>query len=75
MTTNKELLAIRDKATPQGVSVLHEIFTDKARNAELWDVEGRRYIDLSAGIAVTNVEACIDDCQGIPDFRVSLVCE
>ncbi len=55
MTTNKELLAIRDKATPQGVSVLHKIFTDKARNAELWDVEGNRYIDLSAGIAVTNV--------------------
>ena len=55
MTTNKELLKIRDSETPQGIVVLHEIFTDKARNAELWDVEGKRYIDLSAGIAVTNV--------------------
>jgi len=55
VTTNKELLAIRDKETPQGISVLHDIFTDKAKNAELWDVEGNRYIDLSAGIAVVNV--------------------
>ena len=30
------------------------VFSDKARNAEIWDVEGNRYIDLAAGIAVTN---------------------
>lgn len=54
MTTNKELLAIRDSETPQGVTLLNHVFVDKARNAELWDVEGNRYIDLSAGIAVTN---------------------
>ncbi len=30
------------------------VFCDKARNAEIWDVEGKRYIDLAAGIAVTN---------------------
>ncbi len=27
-------------------------FAEKARNAELWDVEGRRYIDFAAGIGV-----------------------
>ena len=26
----------------------------RARNAELWDVEGRRYIDFGSGIAVLN---------------------
>ena len=54
MTTNKELLAIRQAATPQGVGTQTQVFADKARNAEIWDVEGRRYIDLASGIAVTN---------------------
>ncbi|NIK47090.1 4-aminobutyrate aminotransferase [Variibacter gotjawalensis] len=31
-----------------------QIFAAKAQNAELWDVEGRRYIDFAAGIAVVN---------------------
>ncbi len=52
--TNKELQAIRDAATPRGVGIQTGVFADKARNAELWDVEGRRYIDLTAGIAVCN---------------------
>ena len=54
MTTNKELQAIRDVATPQGVGIQTKVFADKARNAEIWDVEGNRYIDLAAGIAVCN---------------------
>ena len=54
MATNKELQAIRDAATPQGVGIQTKVFADKARNAEIWDVEGNRYIDLAAGIAVCN---------------------
>jgi 4-aminobutyrate aminotransferase/(S)-3-amino-2-methylpropionate transaminase len=34
---------------------LHKVFAVRSRNAELWDVEDRRYIDLAAGIAVLNV--------------------
>ena len=30
------------------------IFADRAENAELWDVEGNRYIDFAGGIAVLN---------------------
>jgi 4-aminobutyrate aminotransferase/(S)-3-amino-2-methylpropionate transaminase len=30
------------------------VYVDRARNAELWDVEGRRYIDFAGGIAVLN---------------------
>lgn len=52
--TNQELQAIRDAATPRGIGIQTGVFADKARNAELWDVEGRRYIDLAAGIAVCN---------------------
>jgi 4-aminobutyrate aminotransferase len=54
MATNKDLQAIRDAATPQGVGIQTKVFADKARNAEIWDVEGNRYIDLAAGIAVCN---------------------
>ena len=54
MNTNKELLAIREAATPRGVATQTTVFADRALNAEIWDVEGRRYIDLAAGIAVIN---------------------
>jgi 4-aminobutyrate aminotransferase/(S)-3-amino-2-methylpropionate transaminase len=53
MTTNEELLAIRESATPMGVGTQTTVFADRARNAEIWDVEGKRYIDLATGIAVT----------------------
>ena len=55
MTTNQQLSTRRDLAIPRGVSNLHRVFAARSRNAELWDVEGRRYIDLAAGIAVLNV--------------------
>ncbi len=52
--TNAALLARRHAAVARGVGQAHEIFVQKARNAELWDVEGRRYIDFAGGIAVLN---------------------
>ncbi len=54
MATNEDLQAIRDAVTPQGVGIQTRVYADKARNAEIWDVEGNRYIDLAAGIAVCN---------------------
>ena len=54
MTTNKEQLQIRQDATPRGLGTQTTVFADRALNAEIWDVEGNRYIDLAAGIAVTN---------------------
>lgn len=54
MKTNKELLSIRESETPRGLGTQTTVFADKASNAEIWDVEGKRYIDLAAGIAVTN---------------------
>lgn len=34
---------------------MSDFFAARAENAELWDVEGRRYIDFASGIAVNNV--------------------
>jgi 4-aminobutyrate aminotransferase/(S)-3-amino-2-methylpropionate transaminase len=54
MATNDELHRRRANAVPRGVSNLLGVYADHARNAELWDVEGRRYIDFASGIAVLN---------------------
>lgn len=54
MTTNEQLHQRRIAAVPRGVSNLLSVYADHARNAEVWDVEGRRYIDFASGIAVLN---------------------
>jgi 4-aminobutyrate aminotransferase/(S)-3-amino-2-methylpropionate transaminase len=54
MTTNAELQKLRETAVPRGVSNLLPVFTAKAKNSEIWDVEGKRYIDFAGGIAVLN---------------------
>ncbi len=54
MSTNSELMARREAAVPRGVGNAHPVFTQRAENAELWDVEGKRYIDFAGGIAVLN---------------------
>jgi len=53
--TNADWEARRLAATPRGVSVLGDFYIDRAENAEIWDIEGKRYIDFAAGIAVLNV--------------------
>ncbi|CAZ86963.1 GABA aminotransferase, PLP-dependent [Thiomonas arsenitoxydans] len=52
---NEQLQARRAAATPRGVGVMASFYADRAEGAELWDVEGRRYIDFAGGIAVMNV--------------------
>ena len=45
MTSNSELHERRHKAVPRGVSNSLAVYAERAANAEIWDVEGRRYID------------------------------
>ncbi len=52
--TNAALLARREAAVARGVASAAPIFAKYAENAELWDVEGNRYIDFAGGIAVLN---------------------
>ena len=54
LATNAMLMARRQAAIPRGVGHSHQIFIAKGENAEIWDVEGRRYIDFAGGIAVLN---------------------
>jgi len=54
LTSNAELHERRKNAIPRGVANNLAIYADRASNAELWDVEGKRYIDFGTGIAVLN---------------------
>jgi 4-aminobutyrate aminotransferase len=51
---NSEVAARRADALSRGVGVTTQVYADRAENAEIWDIEGRRYIDFAAGIAVVN---------------------
>ncbi|WP_323003924.1 4-aminobutyrate--2-oxoglutarate transaminase [Denitromonas sp.] len=56
--SNAALMARRTAALPRGVGQAHPLFAERAENAEIWDVEGRRWIDFCAGIAVVNTGHC-----------------
>ena len=50
--TNADWQARKDAAFARGQGNLAQVFIDRAVNAEMWDVEGQRYIDFGTGIAV-----------------------
>lgn len=52
--TNGALWKRREQAVARGVGSIHQRFAADARNAELFDVEGKRYVDFATGIAVCN---------------------
>ena len=52
---NEQLMARKAAATPRGIGVMASFFAERAEGSELWDVEGRRFIDFAGGIAVMNV--------------------
>lgn len=58
MTANADLLARRHAAVVRGVSHATPIFAERALNSEIWDVEGKRYVDFAGGIAVLNTGHC-----------------
>jgi len=51
---NSEWQQRKSSSFARGMGNLFPVFAARARNAEVWDVEGRRYIDFGAGIAVVN---------------------
>jgi 4-aminobutyrate aminotransferase/(S)-3-amino-2-methylpropionate transaminase len=52
--TNADLARRRAAAVPRGVGNSLQVYAERASNAEIWDVEGRRLIDFASGIAVLN---------------------
>ena len=54
-TRNQSLSNLRELAVPRGLATAHPIFVARAREAQLWDVDGNEYIDFAGGIGVLNV--------------------
>ncbi|MEZ0281210.1 4-aminobutyrate--2-oxoglutarate transaminase [Methyloceanibacter sp.] len=54
MANSAELHERRMAAVPRGVGHATSIYAKRAKNAEIWSEDGKRYIDFAAGIAVVN---------------------
>ena len=52
--TNADWQKRKVAAMARGQGNIAPVYIDRAKNAELWDVEGNRYIDFGTGIAVCN---------------------
>ena len=52
--SNQAWVERRAKAVSRGIGMAAPVMVAKAENAELWDIEGNRYIDFGGGIAVVN---------------------
>ena len=55
IASNKSLQARREQAVPRGIANATAIYPHRAENAEIWDVEGRHFVDFAGGIGVLNV--------------------
>ncbi|MCH7880387.1 MAG: 4-aminobutyrate--2-oxoglutarate transaminase [Proteobacteria bacterium] len=51
-STNSGWLARKNEAIARGQGHIAPVFVARAQGSEIWDVEGKRYIDFGAGIAV-----------------------
>ena len=51
-TSNQEWQARKDDAIARGEGNLAQVYVERALGSEIWDVEGKRYIDFGTGIAV-----------------------
>ena len=49
------LLANGNDDVSRGVLTAHPLVLDRAQGAEVWDIDGRRYLDFVGGIGVLNV--------------------
>jgi 4-aminobutyrate aminotransferase/(S)-3-amino-2-methylpropionate transaminase len=54
VTTNDAWQQRKEAAFARGQGNAAPVYVQRAENAEIWDVEGKRYIDFGAGIAVCN---------------------
>ena len=53
--TSEEARALRDRYVPKGLSVGTPVVVARAAGAEIWDLEGKRYLDFVAGIGALNL--------------------
>lgn len=52
--SNAHWQARKEQAIARGQGAVAPVYVERAEGSEIWDVEGKRYIDFSTGIAVCN---------------------
>ena len=57
MTRNADLANRQRAAIARGLST-KSVYAARASGSEIWDADGKRYVDLASGIAVTNTGHC-----------------
>lgn len=87
MSKNEDLHERRTAAISRGMATMLPLYVEKGLNAELWDADGRRYVDFAGGIAVVNtghlhphvkaavlrqLEAFTHTCVMITPYRVAV---
>jgi len=58
MSRMDQLQERRLAAVPRGLDSATSVFAAQSANAEIWDIEGKRYIDFAGGIGVLNTGHC-----------------
>ncbi|QEL09677.1 4-aminobutyrate--2-oxoglutarate transaminase [Kushneria phosphatilytica] len=53
--TNAELNELKQRYVASGAASPDQHFAERAENAELWDADGKRFIDFAGGIGVLNI--------------------
>ena len=54
MITNSKWQVHKEKVIARGQGNLALVYIERALNSELWNIQGNRYINFGAGIAVAN---------------------
>jgi 4-aminobutyrate aminotransferase / (S)-3-amino-2-methylpropionate transaminase / 5-aminovalerate transaminase len=87
MSANSDLHARRAAAFTRGIGAMLPVYIERASNAEVWDADGKRYVDFAGGIAVVNtghvhpkitaavqrqLEAFTHTCLMITPYRVAV---
>jgi 4-aminobutyrate aminotransferase/(S)-3-amino-2-methylpropionate transaminase len=57
-TTNQALFVERSAQVPRGHYSATPYFAARAKGAEIWDIEGKRYLDFAGGIGAMNIGHC-----------------
>lgn len=55
MMTNQELNELKNRFVAKGAATPTTQFAERAENAEIWDADGKRWIDFAGGIGVLNL--------------------
>ena len=55
----------KNAAISRGVGMTTQVYAERAENAEIWDRDGRRYIDFAASIAAS---------EAVPSTECGSVC-